>query len=133
MMAGETNLEKLLESMSPVLIEGEYVFCSFEKAQYGDHAEMLPIAAISEQEGLTLVIPKSIAEQRGVKYDAVFRGISLEVHSSLEAVGLTAAFAKKLSEYGISANVIAGFYHDHIFVQSVSASQAMAALREMSA
>ena len=117
--------------MSPTLIEGEFVFCSFKNAHYGDHVNMQPIAAISEKEGLSLVIPRSIADQQNIDYDSLFRGITLEVHSSLEAVGLTAAFASKLAEHGISANVVAGFYHDHIFVQSRYATKAMLALSEM--
>jgi hypothetical protein len=48
----------------------------------------------------------------------------------LDAVGLTAAFANKLKDYDISANVIAGYYHDHIFVQHAVAEQALAALNE---
>ncbi|WP_229764900.1 ACT domain-containing protein, partial [Vibrio cholerae] len=42
----------------------------------------------------------------------------------------TAAFATKLAEHGISANVIAGYYHDHIFVQKEKAQQALQALGE---
>jgi hypothetical protein len=53
------------------------------------------------------------------------------VHSSLETVGLTAAFSTKLGEHGISANVIAGYYHDHIFVQSDLAKSAIDALHEL--
>ncbi|MFT5220537.1 MAG: hypothetical protein ACI9LO_002126 [Planctomycetota bacterium] len=131
-MVGEQNLATLLKSMSPGLIPGEYVFISFPDARYGDHTDLEPIAAINESEGLTLVIPKSKADGKGLDYESVFRGITLSVHSSLEAVGLTAAFSKKLTYHGISANVIAGFYHDHIFVQSDYAEQAMAALGELS-
>lgn len=128
---GEKNLGKLLASMSPVLIDGEFVFCSFEKAQYGDHSNLKPIAAVSENEGLTLVIPKSKADAFGLSYKSTFKGITLEVHSSLDAVGLTAVFSKKLTEHGISANVIAGYFHDHIYVQSEFADKAMKALKEL--
>ena len=117
-MAGEQNLEKLLKDMSPELIDGEYVFCTFSNSQYGDYSELNPIAFIRETEGLSLVIPKSKADEFGYRYESVFKGITLNIHSSLDAVGLTAIFSNKLSEYGISANVIAGYYHDHIFVQS---------------
>ena len=130
-MAGERNLNELLKTMSPVLIEGEYVFCSFENAGYGDHADKQPIAAVAENEGITLVIPKSKADEFKLNYESVFRGITLMVHSSLEAVGLTAAFSRKLTEHGISANVIAGYYHDHIFVQAKDAENAMVALNEL--
>lgn len=131
-MAGETNLETLLASMSPRLIDGEFVFCSFADARYGDHLEFEPIAAIAETEGLTLVIPKSIADRHNLAYESAYRAITLQVHSSLDAVGLTAAFSTRLSEHGISANVLAGYYHDHIFVQQEQAEAAVAALLELS-
>ena len=62
----------------------------------------------------------------------MFKGITLTVHSSLDAVGLTAAVANKLTEKGISANVIAAYYHDHIFVQTEKAALAIEALNEFS-
>ena len=131
-MSGETDLGKLLATMSPVLMDGEFVFYSFEKAGYGDHANLNPIAAFQESEGLTLVVLKSKADENELKYDTVFKGITLQVHSSLDAVGLTAAFSNKLSEHGISANVISGYFHDHIFVQNNYADKAMAALCQLS-
>ena len=130
-MSGEKTLDKLLLAMSPVLIAGEFVFCSFEKARYGDHSDLEPIAAVRESEGLTLVISKSRADEHKIKYESVFRCITLNVHSSLDAVGLTAAFSSKLTEHGISANVIAGYFHDHIFVQNELAEKAIAAIKEL--
>ncbi|MBL4670997.1 MAG: ACT domain-containing protein [Arenicella sp.] len=132
-MTGETNLAKLLATMSPVLMTGEFVFLSFPGAAYGDHANLNPVASVAEQEGLTLVVEKTHADRHGMEYQSCYTGITLEVHSSLDAVGLTAAFSDKLSEYGISANVIAGYFHDHIFVQSAYADRAMTALRQLSA
>ena len=131
-MSGEKNLEKLLSTMSPLLIAGEFVFCTFKEARYGEHSELEPIAAFTESEGLTLVIPKSKADEQGIEYESCFRCITLTVHSSLEAVGLTAAFSSKLAEHGISANVIAGYFHDHIFVQSELAEKAIIAISELS-
>ena len=129
-MTGETNLETLLQSMSPQLQNQDYVFCTFPDAEYGDHAHLTPVASFQEAEGLTLVIPKSQAVAQGINVDSVFKCITLRVHSALEAVGLTAAFSRKLTEHGISANVIAGYYHDHIFVQAEFADKAMHALGE---
>ena len=131
-MTGEKDLHKLLQNMSPELIDGDFVFCSFADARYGDHSLLHPVAAVAESEGLTLVVPKSCADEHGIGYESVFRCISLKVHSSLDAVGLTAAFSTKLGEHGISANVIAGFYHDHIFVQREQAEVAIAAIGELS-
>tara|TARA_R110000744_G_C19232943_1_gene548373 strand:+ start:265 stop:663 length:399 start_codon:yes stop_codon:yes gene_type:complete len=129
-MSGETNINTLLASMEPKLLDGDYVFCTFKDAKYGDHAELCPLAAYLESEGLTLLIKQDIADKAGLAYEAIFKGITLTIHSSLEAVGLTAAIATKLTEKGISANVIAAFYHDHIFVQADKSALAMQALAE---
>lgn len=129
-MTGEKDLEKLLSSMSPRRLDGEYVFCTFKNAHYGDLSALAPIASFIEPEGLTLVVPKSKADEQRLHYECVFTGITLSVHSSLEAVGLTAAVARKLTEHGISANVMAGYYHDHIFVPKEHAEKAIEALNE---
>ena len=130
-MTGERDLEKLVASMSPALMDGEYVFCTFQNALYGDYLDLEPIVTIKESEGLTLIVPKIRADEKNLSYESVFKGITLSVHSSLDAVGLTATFSSKLGEYGISANVIAGYYHDHIFVQKELADKAIDALNEL--
>lgn len=84
-----------------------------------------------EAEGLTLVIPKQRADQHGIAYEGTFRCITLSVHSSLEAVGLTAVIATKLTEHNISANVIAAYYHDHVFVQNGRAEDALSVLKAL--
>lgn len=127
-MSGETNLNKLLSSMSPKLLDDEYVFCTVKNGQYGDFIDLLPVATYRENEGLTIVLTKDNADKAGLKYESVFRCITLLIHSSLEAVGLTAAVSTKLAEKGISANVIAAYYHDHIYVQSQKAEMALDAL-----
>ena len=124
-MSGEASLEKLLATMSPALIDGEYVFCTLPKARYGDYAETGPIASFAEAEGMTLVVSKDAAEKHDLSYEGVFKCITLGVHSSLAAVGLTAAVAGKLAEHGIAANVIAAYFHDHVFVQSELAERAI--------
>ena len=132
-MTGERDLLKLLASMSPNLMDGEYVFCTFRDAKYGDFPDLEPIVTITESEGLTLVVPRYKADDKNISYESVFKGITLSVHSSLDAIGLTAAFSSKLGDHGISANVIAGYYHDHIFVQKELADKAMQALNEFTA
>lgn len=130
-MAGETDLSKMLASLAPTLRDGEFVFCTLGNGRYGSHPELEPIASFMEAEGLTLVIPRHRADAHGIPYEAAFRCITLSVHSSLEAVGLTAVIATKLAEHNISANVIAAYYHDHVFVQSLFAEAALAALAEL--
>jgi len=127
-LPGETNLQRLLRSMSPELLEGEYVFCTVKNAHYGDYAEADPIASFTEAEGLTLVLLKDSAEQSGLDWQEEYRCITLGVHSSLQAVGLTAAVAGALAENGISANVIAAYFHDHVFIPSELASKALGIL-----
>ena len=129
-MKGETNLEKLLATMSPELMDGEYVFCTIPDARYGDCADTRPIASFVEREGLTLVMLTNAAENAGLPFEGVFRCITLGVHSSLEAVGLTAAVAGKLAEHSIAANVIAACFHDHVFVQAELADRAIGILSE---
>ncbi|MFO4670727.1 ACT domain-containing protein [Vibrio cholerae] len=128
-MSGIKSLDLLLQSMSPELMAGDYVFCTVNGA-LSDYLSFEPIATFREPEGLTLVLEAEKAQQAGLEISALFSLITLTVHSSLEAVGLTAAFATKLAEHGISANVIAGYYHDHIFVQKEKAQQALQALGE---
>ena len=131
-MAGVKNLDTLLRSMSPALIAGDYVFCTIRDSKYGDYADANPIASFTEAEGLTLVLLKETAESFSLPYESVFRCITLGIHSSLEAVGLTAAVAGKLAAHGIAANVIAAYFHDHIFVQSELADRAIGILSEYS-
>lgn len=131
-MTGEKDLKKLLALMRPELMDEEYVFCSFRNAAYGDYSDLEPVASVIEPEGLTLVIPKFKADENNLSYESVYKRIVLKVHSDLDAVGLTAACSGKLTEHGISANVIAGYYHDHIFVQREFAERAVEALNQIS-
>jgi hypothetical protein len=128
-MSGIKELDTLLQSMSPELQAEEFVFCTV-KNSLSEVVPLQPIATFMEQEGLTVIVEKQQAEQANLEFDGVFKLITLTVHSSLDAVGLTAAVATKLAEHGISANVVAAFYHDHIFVQTEKAEQAMLALAE---
>lgn len=131
-MTGEYNLSVLLASMAPTVTDTEYVFVSLPHGGYADCAHLQPFATVQEREGLTLVLTKKAADTHGVHYDSVFKCITLSVHSSLEAVGLTAAVSTALAKKGISANVMAGYYHDHIFVPTQLAQEALAALVEFS-
>ncbi len=133
-MSGETNLSTLLSSMSPNLQKAEYVFCTVKEdvLELNWGLALHPIATFHEEEGLTLVLEKTLADAKNFVYESVFKCITLTVHSSLDAVGLTAAVATKLAEHDISANVIAAYYHDHIFVQSDKADAAMLALQSFS-
>ena len=127
-MAAITDLGRLLASMEPVLAGDEYGYACVAGLPAG-----LPVfATVSEAEGLTLVALAADLAAAGIAYQGGWARISLTVQSDLAAVGLTAAIATALAGRGISANVIAGFHHDHIFVQAGRADEAMAALRALS-
>jgi len=128
-MSGITELDELLKSMEPELTESEFVFCTVS-GSIVDYGSLNPVATFVEAEGLTLVLEKEAAQKAELQFDGVFRQITLTVHSSLDAVGLTAAVSKKLADKGVGANVIAAYYHDHIFVQSSKAELALLALKE---
>lgn len=126
-MSGEINLATLLKNMKPVLNTGEYVFCTVSNSGKIDINNIL--GTFKEKEGTTLIISKEYADLLGLTYTSVMSWISLEIHSSLEAVGLTAAFSKLLAENNISCNVVAGYYHDHIFVLKKDAEKAIYLLK----
>ncbi len=128
-MAGIVELDELLSSMTPEIQNGKYVFCTVD-GNCIDYVHLNPLAFFMESEGLTLILSVEAAEKAQLAYEGTFRQITLTVHSSLDAVGLTAAVATKLASYGISANVVAAYYHDHIFVQSEKADEALSALKE---
>jgi uncharacterized protein len=129
-MAGETDLDKLLGSMQPLLLEGEYVFCSVDPQV--DWTDLKPIGLFYEAEGLTLILRREQAEVAQLSYTARFRMITLSVHSSLEAVGFLAAITSRLAAAGISVNPVSAYYHDHLFVPTARATQAMQLLRGFS-
>jgi len=131
-MSAETDLATLIRNLEPRTLPGAYVFCSVEDANYGALSHTSPLASFAEPEGLTLVLTRESADEEGLAYEGTFRCISLQVHSSLEAVGLTAAVTGELAAHDISANVIAGYHHDHIFVPSRQAEPALRLLETMS-
>jgi hypothetical protein len=128
-MSGETDITALLKTMSPKLNEGEYVFCTTPVSEAIDYKNI--IGSFKEKEGLTVILEKGIADKLNLSYTYVSVWITLTVHSSLEAVGLTAAFSTALASNGISCNVIAAYYHDHIFVSQKDATKAIQVLEQL--
>ncbi|WP_299156091.1 ACT domain-containing protein [uncultured Tenacibaculum sp.] len=113
-MSGEKNLTTLIKEMKPFVNEGEYVFTTVKNTS--NINQDIIIGQFREQEGITLILEKPIADELELPYTFIASWVTLKIHSALEAVGLTAAFSTELAKNNISCNVIAGFYHDHIFV-----------------
>ena len=120
-------LSDMLAGMQPRLHERPYRFVAHGPDD--DFIDLLGrmFAFVREDEGATLVI-RSREDQPGPH----FAGITLQVHSDLEGVGLTAAVATALADQGIACNVIAGFHHDHLFVPWDRRDEAMAILIKLS-
>ncbi|MEV7524326.1 ACT domain-containing protein [Streptomyces sp. NPDC091371] len=128
-MSGESDLRTLLSGMRPELNDGVYVFCTVPGTTGTTvPAGTTPVATIREREGLTLVLRQEEADAAGLAYEYTAGWITLRIHSALDAVGLTAAFATELGAHGLSCNVIAGYHHDHLFVAADRAAEAVAVL-----
>ncbi len=130
-MPAISELNELLTHLSPSCDYQDYVFCTLESARYGSNTVLEPIASFQEDEGLSLIVLKDHADLQGIDYEAVYNKISFGVHSSLQAVGLTAAVASSLSERGICANVVSAFYHDHVFVGKDQVETALGILNKL--
>ncbi|MFG3496710.1 ACT domain-containing protein [Streptomyces sp. NPDC047886] len=128
-MSGERDLKRLIAGMRPELDRNRYVFCTIDAAAVPPG--LRPVVTVAESEGLTLVVRQEEADAASLPYDYVAGRITLRVHSALDAVGLTAAVAGALADAGLSCNVVAGYHHDHLFVEHDRAHDALAALREL--
>lgn len=129
-MSGSTDLAAMLQTLEVVSLPDEYVYATLP----ADHAAVaLARATVTEKEGLTVVLRRVDADAHDVAYEYVAAWLTLSVHSSLEAVGLTAAFSHALGQAGISCNVLAGYYHDHILVSSADRDQAISVLHGLRA
>ena len=128
-MSGESDLSVLLASMSPKVRPGVFVFATVEREPGGVQVQ----ATVREPEGLSVVVTRDIAEAADWDYDFEAAWITLEVHSALDAVGLTAAVSSALADDGISCSVIAGRFHAHLLVPIDRRDDTLAVLRRLSA
>lgn len=129
-MTGEKDLNELLKAMRPIHNVGNFVFCTVETLT----AELINEAVyiFKEQEGITVIVKKDLADSLGLGYSFVASWITLTVHSSLEAIGFTAAFSEALTRHEISCNVVAAYHHDHIFVHREDTAKVLDILYELS-
>ena len=131
-MSGETDLSILLESLNPKLHDRRFVFAHIPNGEPFDWTTTTPIGMFQEREGITLILERHIAHTYSLCYENIFACITLRVHSSLNAVGLTAAVSQALAKENISANVVAAYHHDHVFVPEERASDALRILQNLS-
>ena len=131
-MVGESNLASLISSMTPELQSPVFVFATLPADHGVDVPQLNPLFGFREKEGLTLVVEEAIAKSNGLRFEYPCKQITLTIHSSLSAVGFLAAITKELAQAGISVNAVSAFFHDHLFVSTDRADDAMAILSRMS-
>ena len=127
---GETDLAKMLANLEPVLSTQRYVFHLGEQVLDGLDPRA-PWATICEEEGTTYILSTDQADRIGLAYRDQWARITLRIHSSLHAIGLTATVSSVLATNGISANMVAGYFHDHLFVPVEHAMRALGLLKEL--
>ena len=125
-MTGETDLKKLLAAMTPELLPGVHVFVTLAP---GAPVPANPLMLFREKEGTTLILREDEAD--GLHASFRCRMITLNIHSSLEAVGFLAAITARLAAAGMGVNPVSAFYHDHLFVPADRAEEAMELLRQL--
>ncbi|WP_223670794.1 ACT domain-containing protein [Kangiella shandongensis] len=123
------DLSTLLSDLQPELHQELYVFCT---SKAGIPPGVKPLATFQEAEGLSFVCTEKEAKNVELQYgqEEVMRLISLNVYSSLSAIGMTAAISDVLTRAGISANVVAAYHHDHLFVPQDRAEEALSLLSQ---
>ena len=130
-MSGELSLDTLLATLTATLAEGIYVFATV--APEALPATITPRMIFAEAEGITLILLREEAEAHGIPFEFPSRMITLDVHSSLEAVGFIARIATALADEGMGVNPVSGFYHDHLFVPEGRERDALRILKEIAA
>ena len=129
-MAGETDLDRLIASMDPVLRPGLYVFATLATGASLPEG-LAPVMQFRESEGTTLILEQDMAERAGLESAYPSRMITLRIHSSLDAVGFLARITQRLARAGISVNPVSAYYHDHLFVPEDRAEEVVTLLREL--
>lgn len=128
---GERDLQALLRSLSPALDPLVYWFCHVAPSWAAGSIPLL--ARLEESEGSTIVLSAGHGAEAGLEPSFVARRIVLTVHSDFAAVGMMAAVARALADRGVPCNVLAGVYHDHLFVGENDTAIAMSAIHEIQA
>ncbi|MGI9605119.1 MAG: ACT domain-containing protein [Acidimicrobiales bacterium] len=128
-MAGEIDLSTILRTLQIVRRPEPFTVVSLpEPVELGSGVE----AVLAESEGYTAVATVAEAERRGWHVDFVAAWLTVNVHTSLEGVGLTAMLSTALAEQAIPCNILAGYFHDHLLVPLDRVEDALAVLEALS-
>jgi uncharacterized protein len=121
----------MISAMQPQLRPGTFVFVTTDDPALIALISANAISTFREEEGMSMLVCQKLADEQNLKADLPMRCITLNVYSSLEGVGLTAAVATALGANGIPCNIIAAFHHDHVFVPASMSDQALEILTSL--
>ncbi|EEU35918.1 uncharacterized protein NECHADRAFT_85288 [Fusarium vanettenii 77-13-4] len=129
---GELSLSKLLATLTTKLHPKIYVFAVIK-----DESKLPPFSEVdmlfreADSEGVTVIASRQYAEAQGIEYFFPCRKMTLDVTSSLEAVGFIAVVATRLAAGGMGVNPVSGFYHDHLYVPDGKEEDAVRIIAEL--
>lgn len=127
---GEKSLSKLLATLTTALHPTTFVFATLK-----DDAKLPSLSDIQllfrESEGITVIVSMEYAKAHELEYFFPCKMITLNVTSSLEAVGFMAVIATRLATKDMGVNPVSGFYHDHLFVPDGREQEALESLAEL--
>lgn len=145
---GETSLATLLKTLTVTIHTSTFAFFSLPvdfttTLHLGPSRQ--PIAMLffepGEERYTAIVDTMQLADAQGRVIDSnspgvdaspvVWKMLTLNVHSSLEAVGFIAAISKALADAHIPCNCVAAYFHDHIFVQADMAEKAIKVIEDV--
>lgn len=121
----------MIAGMEPQLRDGAYVFASLTDAALATKLQAEALASFREEEGLSLILPLSVADAADLDVSQPMACITLNVYSSLNGVGLTAAVSGALGASDIPCNIVAACHHDHVFVPLADNFRALTALQTL--
>ena len=129
---GVKDLKTLLRSMQPALLEGSWAYATVPKGKPMPPG-LNPLAIYQEPEGTSLLLSEADLARSGLPHAFFCRGISLNVNSSLYAVGFLAAVSDTLAKAAMSINIVSAFHRDYIFVPTGRAEEAVTLLKKLAA
>ncbi|CAK4028320.1 Hypothetical predicted protein [Lecanosticta acicola] len=135
--SGTTNLRELIKSTTPILEPEQFVFAHLlaDSSKLPDTfsrmSELNVKMLFREREAWTIILPQAVADREGLGYEFPCRQITLNIHSSLDAVGFIAAIAARLTRLSVGVNCVAAYYHDHLFIPTGREDSVVAELEAM--
>jgi uncharacterized protein len=130
-VAGE--MVAMLAGMNPVLVGGEFIFCTTDNAGLAARAMANALGFLRGKEGISLILERSDAAALGFCSTMPIRRIVLEAYLALDGVCPTATVSSALSSHAIPCNLVAAYHHDNIFVATGMAGAALGILRAVQA